>query len=201
MILISISSPTSSFRESLKARRWPPRIKVAQGTIEIDRLTIDNFAGTSLSTSGTLRDLTTHPSGRLSGELKAVNLDGIASIIARLLPDQPVADWFRDAQASLSPADVAFSLQGGGANGGLSGSLEGMLGGGNIVLEWQARWDIFGLGVTHSRTQRARIDNPDGQKLFGLVGTWKQSCCDAWRLRPGLHWPGFLKPAQRSISR
>ncbi len=145
------------------------KLHLAEGGVEIDHLSVDDFAGASISASGVLKDLANKPNGRITGKVSAADLEGLSTLIKRLLPDQPVADWLAGRQDVMSPADLSFTIAGGNADHGLTVQLGGMLGGGRGSLEGSldGPLDDWAKGML---SLSAKLDNPDGQKLLSLIG-------------------------------
>nr|WP_321446368.1 AsmA family protein [uncultured Cohaesibacter sp.] len=173
------TSPLGSIDVDVKTRRLSlgefegqslaAKIRLAGGDLAIDSFKVDDFAGASVSATGSLRDLAGRPSGALSGRIKADHLDGLASAAQWLMPDQPVAEWFQSAKGALAPADVAFSLEGNPEGKGLSAKLNGQMGGGDVAFDAAMEGSL-----TTWREKPLKLDltmnNPDGTKLLGLVG-------------------------------
>ncbi len=145
------------------------KLHLAEGGVEIDHLSVDDFAGATISASGVLKDLANKPNGRITGKVSAADLEGLSALIKRLLPDQPVANWLAGKQDVMSPADLSFTIAGGNADHGLTVKLEGMLGGGRGSLEGSldGALDDWAKGKL---SLGAKLDNPDGQKLLSLIG-------------------------------
>ncbi|PLW75531.1 AsmA-like C-terminal region-containing protein [Cohaesibacter celericrescens] len=152
-----------------QGKKMAAKLRLANGDIRIDQLVVDDFAGAYLSTSGNLQNLTGTPRGRLEGQVRADDLNGLADLVARFLPEQPVADWFAKAQGALSPADVTFSIDGGTQGSGIEGKLSGLLGGGDVSFGGHLDGS-FANWADHDLALDLQVNNPDGEKLLGLVG-------------------------------
>ena len=154
---------------SFEGNSLSAKLRLAKGGVEIDQLDVDDFAGATISARGLLEDLSGTPHGKIDGKISADDLEGLSALVKRLLPDQPVADWFVRSQAVMSPADLSFSLSGGNAGRGLTARLDGMLGGGKANLEGSLDgalddWTNGDLDLALS------VENADGRKLISLAG-------------------------------
>ncbi|WP_319568179.1 AsmA family protein [Cohaesibacter marisflavi] len=154
---------------SFEGNSLSAKLRLAKGSIEIDQLSVDDFAGATISARGLLQDVSGTPHGRIEGKISADDLEGFSALIERLVPDQPAAGWFARNQRAMSPADLSFSLSGGNAERGLSAKLDGTLGGGNASLKGTldgalADWANGDLDLA------VDMDNPDGRKLLSLMG-------------------------------
>nr|WP_319513526.1 AsmA family protein [uncultured Cohaesibacter sp.] len=154
---------------SFEGNSLSAKLRLSKGSIEIDQLSVDDFAGATISARGLLQDVSGTPHGRIEGKISADDLEGFSALIERLVPDQPAAGWFARNQRAMSPADLSFSLSGGNAERGLNAKLDGTLGGGNASLEGTldgalADWTNGDLDLTID------MDNPDGRKLLSLMG-------------------------------
>ena len=155
---------------SFEGNSLSAKLRLAKGGVEIDQLSVDDFAGATISAHGFLQDLSSGtPHGKIEGKISADDLEGLSALIEQLVPDQPVASWFARHQGAMSPADLSFSISGGNAERGLSAKLDGTLGGGNASLEGGldgalADWAKGDLDLS------VDMDNPDGRKLLSLMG-------------------------------
>ena len=145
------------------------KMRLAKGGIEIDHLSVDDFAGATISAQGLLQDISGVPNGQIEGKISADDLEGLSALVGRLLPGSSVSKWFASKQAMLSPTDLSFSIKGGDADHGLTSSMRGMLGGGNATLNASLdgtleTWKDGNLDLTFD------LDNPNGQKLLALMG-------------------------------
>ena len=145
------------------------KLHLSDGGVEIDRLNVDDFAGATISAHGVLKDLSGAPNGQIEGKISAEDLEGLSSLVSRLLPGEPIADWFVNHQPVMSPSKLSFAIAGGHEGRGLTAHIDGSMGGGQASLEAAldgalADWTDGDLSLALA------IDNPDGQRLLSLLG-------------------------------
>ncbi|WP_316860097.1 AsmA family protein [uncultured Cohaesibacter sp.] len=142
---------------------------LSKGEIEINQLTVEDFAGSNLSAQGLLRNLSGVPNGKIEGKVEAKQLQGLASFVGDLLPDSNIAHWFEVNHEVMSPADVSFTLNGNETDEGLQGKLSGLFGGGRIDFTGELKGTLADWKKGDLSLDLA-LDNPDGEKLLKLLG-------------------------------
>ena len=75
----------------LQAESLDTAVRLREGTIEVDRLTVGGLAGATMTATGTLRDLATHAGGTIDASIVAVDLEPLIEALAQRFPDQPIA--------------------------------------------------------------------------------------------------------------
>lgn len=66
-------------------------LRLKQGQLEIDRLSIGGFGGANVSATGSIKNLDTAPAGNLDAAIIAPDLGDLVEMVARQFPDNPVA--------------------------------------------------------------------------------------------------------------
>ncbi|HEY4191238.1 MAG TPA: AsmA-like C-terminal region-containing protein, partial [Mesorhizobium sp.] len=111
-------------------------LRLRDGALEVDRLSIGGLAGASISATGRLQDFPAHPSGKLDASLVAVDLKPLVDAAVRQYPASPALkglaarvaaypELLQDAQIDL----VASAAANGDGTTGLALSAEGTAGG------------------------------------------------------------------------
>ncbi|TGV79477.1 AsmA family protein [Mesorhizobium sp. M00.F.Ca.ET.149.01.1.1] len=120
-------------------------LRLREGLLEIDRLTIGGLAGASISATGRVKDFPESPTGKLNASIVAVDLKPLIDVAAQHYPDNAVLkglasraaaypELFQDARIDLltSAADngdgstgLALSAQGNAGGSAFSASLSG----------------------------------------------------------------------------
>jgi large subunit ribosomal protein L24 len=146
------------------------RIKFDAGALQIERLLIAELGGTALAINGRIDELSSQPRGRVSIELSAGALTGLAGVIAKYAPR--TADLFRRAADRLAPAKMHGSLTveraattGSSAKLALNGQL-GLL---RIALNGEASGEPSRLDAANLRID-SRLDADDATTLTALFG-------------------------------
>ncbi|RWG85465.1 AsmA family protein [Mesorhizobium sp.] len=120
-------------------------LRLREGLLEIDRLSVGGLAGASISATGRIKDFPESPTGKLDASVVAVDLKPLIDVAAQHYPDNPVLkglatraaaypELFQDARIDLvtSAADngdgttgLALSAQGKAGGSAFSASLSG----------------------------------------------------------------------------
>ena len=72
----------------LTAETVDTALRLREGTLEIDRLSIGGLEGATISATGTVKDFPTSPSGKLDASVIAVDLAPLISVLAEALSGQ-----------------------------------------------------------------------------------------------------------------
>ncbi|HMK70866.1 MAG TPA: AsmA family protein [Xanthobacteraceae bacterium] len=86
------------------ARTINARVKFDAGVLHIDRLAVGDLGGAALDISGRIDELSSQPRGRLTLDLDAKTLAGLAAIAGKLAPQ--AAETLRRVAERLAPAKV-----------------------------------------------------------------------------------------------
>jgi hypothetical protein len=146
------------------------RVKFDAGALQIERLSIAELGGTALAIDGRIDELSSQPRGRVSIELSAGALTGLAGVIAKYAPR--TADIFRRAADRLAPAKVHGTLTvERAATTGSSAKLvlNGQLGLLRIALNGEASGEPSRLATANLRID-SRLDADDATALTVLFG-------------------------------
>ncbi|MER8502916.1 AsmA-like C-terminal region-containing protein [Mesorhizobium sp. M1142] len=120
-------------------------LRLREGLLEIDRLSVGGLAGASISATGRIKDFPASPTGKLDASVVAVDLKPLIDVAVQHYPDNAVLKWlaeraaaypelFQDARidAVTSAADngdgttgLAMSAQGKAGGSAFSASLSG----------------------------------------------------------------------------
>jgi uncharacterized protein involved in outer membrane biogenesis len=84
----------------LQAESLDTAVRLREGTIEVDRLTVGGLAGATMTATGTLRDLATHAGGTIDASIVAVDLEPLIEALAQRFPDQPIVAALRERSAA-----------------------------------------------------------------------------------------------------
>lgn len=93
------------------------------GTLKIDDLEADAFAGATIRAKGLIEDVASSPSGNLSASIVAPTLDGAAALAADLLPQSGIGEYLLAAGSTLSPAEARLALATRATDGGIDATL------------------------------------------------------------------------------
>jgi AsmA-like C-terminal region len=93
----------------IEARGSDVNLQFSRDGIRIEKLTIEDFGGARIEANGELDRGATPPRGKITLDLNARSLDGIAAILERLAPQQ--AAELRSRAARLLPARLTASLE------------------------------------------------------------------------------------------
>ncbi|MEI9407718.1 AsmA family protein [Mesorhizobium salmacidum] len=151
-------------------------LRLRDGLLEIDRLSVGGLAGSSISATGRIKDFPASPTGKLDASVVAVDLKPLIDVAAQHYPDNAVLkglagraaaypDLFQDARIDL----VASAADNGDGTTGLAVSGQGKAGGSAFSASLSGRGAVDKLAdapVTLTFTAR----NPDATALLALYG-------------------------------
>ena len=80
----------------LTAETVDTALRLREGTLEIDRLSIGGLEGATISATGTVKDFPARPSGDLDASVIAVDLAPLISVLAEHYPDNPLVRELRN---------------------------------------------------------------------------------------------------------
>jgi len=152
------------------ARTVNARLKFDAGILHIDRLSVGDLGGTALDISGRIDELSSQPRGRLTLDLDAKSLAGLASLVGSFAP-QP-ADLIRGFADRLAPAKVhgVLTVEHAAPAGSIAKlDLNGTAGALRVALNGQADGEPDRLGEALVRVD-SRFDADDGGALIRLIG-------------------------------
>ena len=151
-------------------------LRLRDGLLEIDRLSVGGLAGASISATGRVKDFPASPTGKLDASVVAVDLKPLIDVAAQHYPDNAVLkglasrasaypELFQDARIDL----VASAADNGDGTTGLAVSGQGKAGGSAFSASLSGKGAADGLlDAPVTLTFNAR--NPDATALLALYG-------------------------------
>ncbi|MGP2493173.1 AsmA family protein [Mesorhizobium sp. PUT5] len=160
----------------LSADTLDTALRLRQGLLEIDRLSLGGLAGASISATGRVKDFPASPTGNLDASVVAVDLAPLVATAAARYPDSAVLrglaarakaypDLLQDARIDL----VASAADNGDGTTGLALSAQGSAGGSafSATLSGHGRPDALEQAPL---TATFNAKNPDAAALLALCG-------------------------------
>ncbi|RWQ21178.1 AsmA family protein [Mesorhizobium sp.] len=151
-------------------------LRLRDGLLEIDRLSVGGLAGASISATGRIKDFPASPTGKLDASVVAVDLKPLINVAARHYPDSAVLkglasraaaypELFQDARVDL----VASAADNGDGTTGLAVSGQGKAGGSAFSASLSGKGAVDKLlEAPVALTFNAK--NPDATTLLALYG-------------------------------
>jgi len=152
------------------ARMVKAQVKFDAGALQIDRLSVAELGGVALDISGRIDELSSRPRGRVTIDLDAGVLAGLARVIGGFAPQ--AADLFRRSADRLAPAKVhaILTVERAATTGSTAKlDLKGQLGLMRVALNGEATGEPSRLGEANVRIE-SRLDADDGTALATLFG-------------------------------
>ena len=151
-------------------------LRLRDGLLEIDRLSIGGLAGASISATGRIKDFPASPTGKLDASVVAVDLKPLIDIAAQHYPDNDVLkglagrtsaypELFQDARIDL----VASAADNGDGTTGLAVSGQGKAGGSAFSASLSGKGAVGQL-LDAPVTLTFNAKNPDATALLALYG-------------------------------
>ncbi|TJW31836.1 MAG: AsmA protein, partial [Mesorhizobium sp.] len=151
-------------------------LRLRDGLLEIDRLSLGGLAGASISATGRIKDFPASPTGKLDASVVAVDLKPLIDVAAQHYPDNAVLkglasraqaspDLFQDARIDL----VASAADNGDGTTGLAVSGQGKAGGSAFSASLSGRGAPDRL-LDAPVTLTFNAKNPDATALLALYG-------------------------------
>nr|WP_081582567.1 AsmA family protein [Nitratireductor pacificus] len=160
----------------LAAQTLDSALRLRDGVLEIDRLTLGGLAGAQISATGQVRDFAGGPTGKIDATILSPDLSGLAGVMAERFPENPILAGLARRTAAfpglLADAEinlVASAADNGDDTVGLAISAEGAAGGTDLsfsLSDRSPRADPFAGDFKMSVTAR----NDDAAALYGLAG-------------------------------
>ncbi|MBZ9890405.1 AsmA family protein [Mesorhizobium sp. BR1-1-3] len=151
-------------------------LRLRDGLLEIDRLSVGGLAGASISATGRIKDFPASPTGKLDASVVAVDLKPLIDVAAQHYPDSAVLrglssraaaypELFQDARIDL----VASAADNGDGTTGLAVSGQGKAGGSAFSASLSGKGAVDKLlEAPVALTFNAK--NPDATALLALYG-------------------------------
>ncbi|WP_269930365.1 AsmA family protein [Aminobacter sp. HY435] len=151
-------------------------LRLREGVLEIDRLSVGGLAGASISATGKISDFPASPKGNLDASVVAVDLAPLVQLAAEQSPDnrllsglaQRATDYpglFADARMDI----VASAADNGDGTTGLALSAQGQAGGSDLLATLSAP-AYAGVPGTAQLTLNVSARNEDATSLLALAG-------------------------------
>ena len=162
--------------EGLKAGSIDTAFRLSEGRLDIDRLTIGDVAGATLTATGKMMPFKSSPTGSIDATLLAPDLDGLVATAARQFPGLTFFSALRDRAAlypgllkdsELSVIASAVRNAGGGIEISLSGN--GKTGGTTLSFAGQGKGPDTSFGSLDLDVT-AEAKNRNGETLLALAG-------------------------------
>jgi hypothetical protein len=152
------------------ARAVKTQMTFDAGALQIDHLSIGDLSGAAVDVNGRIDELSSRPKGRITIDLDARTLDGLAALAAKF--SSGGADVLHRAAGRLSPAKVHGVVtieQGAAAGSNAKLDLNGQLGLMRPALDGAAKAEPSHLGAAQLHID-SRLDADDGTALTALFG-------------------------------
>ena len=151
-------------------------LRLRDGLLEIDRLSVGGLAGASISATGRIKDFPASPTGKLDASVVAVDLKPLIDVAAQHYPDNAVLkglasraaaypELFQDARVDL----VASAADNGDGTTGLAVSGQGKAGGSAFSASLSGKGAVDQL-LEAPVTLTFNARNPDATALLALYG-------------------------------
>ncbi len=153
----------------IDAQAVKAQAKFDAGALQIERLSIGGLGNAALDISGRIDELSSQPRGRVTVDLDAGALSGLAQILGQFAPR--AADILRRAADRLAPAKLHATLTVDRATAGSNAKLDlnGQLGLLRVALNGEASGAPAHFGESQVRID-GRLDADDGTALTALFG-------------------------------
>ena len=151
------------------ARVVDARVKLDTGVLNIDRFSVADLGGAALNVSGHIDELSSRPLGRLTLDVNATTLAGLAEVVGKFAPR--VATAFRAFVDRFGPAKMhgALTVDHAVAGGSVAKlDLGGALGALRVSLNGEATGEPAHLGAARVRIA-SRFDADDSGALMRLL--------------------------------
>ncbi|UCI34060.1 AsmA-like C-terminal region-containing protein [Mesorhizobium sp. B4-1-4] len=160
----------------LTADRVDTALRLRDGLLEVDRLSVGGLAGASISATGRIKDFAASPTGKLDASVVAVDLKPLIDVAAQHYPDNAVLkglasraaaypELFQDARVDL----VASAADNGDGTTGLAVSGQGKAGGSAFSASLSGKGAPDKL-LEAPVTLTFNAKNPDATTLLALYG-------------------------------
>jgi len=160
----------------LSADTLDTALRLREGVLEIDRLSVGGLAGASLSATGRIKDFPKAPTGNLDASIVAVDLAPLVSLAARQWPDNRVLSGLAARSAAypdlLTDARIDFvasAAENSDGSAGLALSAKGEAGGSDLLATLSAP---AYSGVPEATDIKLNLSarNNDATALLALAG-------------------------------
>ena len=186
------AGPVSSF--GLTAAALDTSLRVKDDRLDVDRLSVVDLAGASLSATGSVRALTGEPIGDIDATLTADDLEPLAALLAQTFPGNAAVTAFADRAASYTGLlkDARLDVVGSAAMGDAAAldiaiSAKGTAGGSEFSATASGNYKD-GLSLDAPLEVTLEADNADATALLAMTGlpTLPLAATGAGKLNLGL---------------
>ncbi|MCR4267119.1 AsmA family protein [Nitratireductor sp. ZSWI3] len=160
----------------LTAQTLDSALRLREGVLEVDRLTVGGLAGTQISATGQIRDFASAPTGKIDATILSTDLSGLAKTLAGRFPENAVlggiAERVQAFPGLLADAElnlVASAADNGDDTIGLGVSAEGVAGGTKLSLSLSDN-SPRGAPLDGRFKLDLTAQNDDAAFLYGLAG-------------------------------
>ncbi len=162
----------------ITARNASARLKVDAGGLQIDRLSVTDFGGTSFSASGRIVATAPSPQGDMRIDLDAPDMAPVTALLARFAPE--TAALLASRAPLMAPAKLRARLTIDGANASTSAKLgiDGSLGKVRVALNGQGNADPLAFSAGDIKLD-GKFDADDGKVLVAMLGLGKTVAVEA----------------------
>ncbi|MBL8569179.1 MAG: AsmA family protein [Phreatobacter sp.] len=136
-------------------------------TFDAERIRIADFAGFGMDMAGRLDGIGGPLVGRLSGRLRAANVDSLVVLLSRSPVTAQAAAWLRERAPSLADADLAMTFAAGGRSA-LGLRLDGRVGGGTLTVDAAGSGQIERPETLLGRVQ-LNVSSPRADQIYALI--------------------------------
>ena len=151
-------------------------LRLRDGLLEIDRLSVGGLAGASISATGRIKDFPAQPSGKLDASVVAVDLKPLIDVASQRYPESAVLkgladraatypELFQDARIDL----VASAADNGDDTTGLAASMQGRAGGSDFSASLSGQGTLDAMPDAQLALS-FHAKNTDATALLGLYG-------------------------------
>lgn len=160
----------------LSAETVDTALRLREGVLEIDKLSVGGLAGASLSATGRIKDFPTAPTGNLDASVVSVDLAPLVALAAKQAPDNKLLNGLATRAAAypglLADARIDFvasAVDNGDKTTGIALSGQGEAGGSDLLATLSAQ-AISGALASSQLKLEFSARNEDATSLLALVG-------------------------------
>ncbi len=160
----------------LTAERLDTALRLREGALEIDRLTVSGLAGANISATGHLDDIAGDPTGQVDATVIAVDLEPLVDMLARRFSENRLLAAL-DRNAELYPGllsdseidIIASAAADGGGRSGVAVSASGTSGGTDFGFSLSSEGSPPDISSAHTQA-RFSAHNDEAVTLYALLG-------------------------------
>jgi hypothetical protein len=142
---------------------------MAGGVLSLERLSVGDLAGASLSGEGKVEGSLLDYRGTANVRLKADDLTGFIGVLKRQLPAHPALERIAGNASYYSNADLTAELAIGNGSAGAAVKIVGSVNGSTVKADIELP-TLFDLTGGNAMTLTASLENPQSEVLLGQAG-------------------------------